>query len=279
MSYWASAALALPVTGVVFRLALIAALALLARWALRLGSRQVERRFERAVADAERLDRLKTLSRVGEGIVLALVLILSGLMALNVLEINIAPLLAGAGVAGLALSLGAQTLIKDYIGGVLILVENQFSIGDVIKVGEVSGSVERITLRATYVRDGEGALNLVPNGDLRTISNLTADWAVAVADLHVDYGADMEKVTRALQAAAKLTQEDEAVQGQLLTAPETFGWLGFKDWAVQVRLQAKVKPGQQWLVARALRRHALDALHAQGVRVAVPAGDERRPAQ
>jgi small conductance mechanosensitive channel len=256
------------------RLALIALLALAARSALRVISVQAQKRLELSVVDAERLDRLKTLVRVGEGVVLALVFLLGGLMALNVLNINIAPLLAGAGVAGLAISLGAQTLIKDYIGGVLVLLEDQFSVGDVIQVDAVSGVVERITLRATYVRAGDGALHLIPNGDLRTVANLTVGWSRAVADLHVDYRADMERVTRALHAAARRVQEDETVKDHLLEAPQVFGWLGFKDWAVQVQLMAKVKPGQQWAVARAMRRHALEALQAEDVRVATPAATQ-----
>jgi len=270
MPYWFRTAFDSPVAGAVLRLALIGLLALGARWALRLGARQVERRLEKAVPASERLDRLKTLGRFGEGLVLALVLLLAGLMALNVLNIDIAPLLAGAGVAGLALSLGAQTLIKDYIGGVLILIENQFTVGDVIRHGDVVGGVERITLRATYIRDDEGALHLVPNGDLRLVSNLTADWARAVADLNVDYHADMGKVARALDAAAQRTRDDETVKPALLEAPETLGWLGFSDWAVRVRLMAKVKPGQQWAVSRVMRQHALEALQSEGIRVAVP---------
>jgi moderate conductance mechanosensitive channel len=268
---WLQTALDSPTLGALLRLALIAVLAALARWGLRIASRQVQDRMTLSVVDAERLDRLKTLVRVGEGAVVALVLLLSGLMALNVLSINIAPLLAGAGVAGLAISLGAQSLFKDFIGGVLILIENQYTVGDVIKVGDTSGSVERITLRATYVRDADGALHLIPNGDVRTMANYTSGWARAVADVNVEYEADMGSVTRALGAAALRVKDDEEFKDALLEEPQTFGWLGFKDWAVQVRLTAKVKPGQQWAVSRAMRRYALEALQAEGVRVAIPA--------
>ena len=270
MPEWLNTALAVPLVGAALRLALIAVLVLIAQWGLKLAGRQADRRLEMAVADPERLDRLKTLSRVATSIVFALALIVGGLMALNVLGINIAPLLAGAGVAGLALSLGAQTLIKDFIGGVLILVENQFSVDDVVKVGDVSGGVERITLRAIYLRDVEGALHMVPNGDLRVVSNLTSTWARAVADVIVDYEADMGKVMRALEMAVERTQEDEIARAALLEKPQSFGWLGFKDWGVQVRLMAKVKPGQQWAVGRLLRRYILEALQAENVRVAVP---------
>ena len=278
MPVWLSGLLSAPATSMVLRLALIVALALVARGGLTLAAGQARRRLERTTADLERLSRLRTLVLFGQGVAYSLILLLCGLMALNVLGINIAPLLAGAGVAGLALSLGAQTLIKDYIGGVLILIENQFTVGDVIKAGGAEGDVERITLRATYLRDGEGALHLVPNGDLRLITNLTADWARAVVDLKVDYQADTTRVLRALHSAAEKAQADLQIKGDLLEPPETIGWMGLKDAAMQVRLTAKTRPGQQWTVARVLRQYAVEALGAEGVRMAIPVQEIRSPA-
>jgi moderate conductance mechanosensitive channel len=270
MPIWLSSALNLPLVAAVLRIGLIALLALLAGRGLRQVARQVEHRLEKTVPDPERLARLNTLIHVGRGVALVLVLVIAGAMVLHSLDINIAPLLAGAGVVGLALSLGAQTLIKDYIGGILILVENQFTTGDTIKVGSVTGSVERITLRATYLRDLEGALHIVPNGDIRLVSNLTTEWARAVVDLNVDYQADMSQVIRALEDAAQKAQADDAIKDDLLEPPEALGWIGFKDWAVQVRLMAKTRPGKQWGVMIALRRYAVEALQVNGIRVALP---------
>ncbi len=252
----------------VLRLGLIGLLAFLAWRGLQLAARQAERRLEKPDAPAEQLDRLKTLVHVGRGVGYALILVIAGLMALQTLGVNIAPLLAGAGVAGLALSLGAQTLIRDFIGGILILAENQFTIGDTIQVGAVTGSVERITLRATYLRDAEGRLYVVPNGDIRLVSNLTVDWARAIVDLNVDYRADMDKVLHALETAAQRAQADATIKADLLEPPQAVGWIGFKDRAVQVRLMAKTRPGQQWAVAMALRKYAVEALQAAGVEVA-----------
>jgi small conductance mechanosensitive channel len=256
-------AVALRIVGIVF-------LALVARWGLRLAVRQIARRLEKVVSDSERLARLKTFLSAGRSLVYALILLIAGLMVLRVMGFDIGPLLAGAGLVGLALSLGAQTLIKDYIGGLLILFENQFAVGDVIKAGEVSGEVERITLRATYLRDLEGRLHVVSNGDIRAVSNLTAGYSRAVVDLNVDYEADMQKVSRALEAAAARAQSDESIKGDLLEPPEALGWIAFKDWAVQVRLMAKTLPGKQWKVMMALRQYALEAMQAEGVRVALP---------
>jgi small conductance mechanosensitive channel len=183
-------------------LAAIVFLALLARRGLRLAVCQITGRLEKTLSDPERLARVKTFLLTGRSSVYALIVIIAGLMILHVIGLDIGPLLAGAGLVGLALSLGAQTLIKDYIGGLLILFENQFAVGDVIKVGEVSGEVERITLRVAYLRDLEGRLHVVSNGDIHTVSNLTAGYSRAVVDLNVDYEADMQKVNRALEAAA-----------------------------------------------------------------------------
>jgi len=260
-----------PFVPLILRLALIVALTLCARWGLRLAARLMERRLEKTVPNPERLARLQTLVQVGRGAMWALILLMAGLMALHTLGVDATPLLAGAGVAGLALSLGAQTLIKDFIGVILILVENQFSVGDVIKVGEVTGGVERITLRATYLRDIEGRLHIVPNGDIRLVSNLTAEWARAVVDLNVGYEADVSKVLQTLEAAVARAQEDEAIKADLLEAPQALGWISFNDWAVQVRLMAKTKPGKQWGVMMALRQYAVEALQAAGIRVALPA--------
>lgn len=265
-----TAALSSPALANLLRLALIVLLALLAHWGVRLAVRQLARRLERTIADSERAARLKTFLLAGRSLASVLVAIIAGLTALRVLDIDIGPVLAGAGLVGLALSLGAQTLIKDYIGGFLILLENQFRVGDVIQVGDKTGSVERITLRATYLRDLEGRQHLIPHGEMRILSNVTKDWARAVVDLNVAFDADFSQVLRALEAAARRAQEDETIKVDLLEPPQALGWIGFKDWAVQVRIMAKTRPGKQWGVTMALRQYAVEALHAEGVKVALP---------
>lgn len=260
---------------VVLQLGLIGLLAFLAWRSLQLAASQAERRLEKPGASVEQLDRLKTLVHAGRSVGYVLILTVAGMMALQTMGVNVAPLLAGAGVVGLALSLGAQTLIRDFIGGILILVENQFTIGDTIQVGGVTGNVERITLRATYLRDVEGRLHVIPNGDIRTVSNLTVGWARAIVDLNVDYQADMARVLRVLEDAARAAQEDASIKSDLLEPPQVLGWVGLKEWAVQVRLMAKTAPGKQWGVTVALRRHALEALQAAGIGVALPIQEVR----
>lgn len=256
--------------GPALRIALIAVLAVAGYQGLRLLMSQIETRLDRIVVDRHRVDRLKTLLHFARALAFILILMMAGMMALGVLNINFIPVLASAGIAGLALSLGAQTLIKDYLGGILILVENQFFVGNVIKVGQVSGSVERITLRVTHLRDLEGRLHIIPNGDIRLVSNLTAQWSRAIVDLNVEFNADMKKVIQALQVAAQRAQADDSIKGDLLEPPEALGWIGLRDWAVQVRLMAKTLPGKQWGVMMVLRRYAMEALQAEGVTVAMP---------
>jgi len=237
---------------------------------LQLTLRGVKRRLKESDVTGERLQRLTTLTNAGQSIGHILIVLIIILMILHELSINITPILASAGVVGLAFSLGAQTVIKDYLGGILILIEDQFGIGDVISVGQFSGVVERITLRATYLRDIEGKLNLIPNGDIRSVSNMTTQWAQVVVTFNLDYDADLERALYTLEETARLVQSDEKIAPAIVEAPYALGWNGFTDWAVQMQLIAKTLPGKQWDVARTLRKTALELLQKEGIHVAIP---------
>jgi small conductance mechanosensitive channel len=237
---------------------------------LHLGLRGVEKHLRKSGMAEDRIKRLLTLVRAGRSIGDVLILIIVLMMILYELGINITPLLASAGVAGLALSLGAQTIIKDFLGGIFILTENQFGIGDVIAVGQITGTVERITLRATYLRDSDGKLILIPNGDIRTVSNLTTQWAQAVITFNLDYEADMESTLHSLEKAIRLVQADGEIAPDIIEVPQAIGWTGFTDWAVQAQIVAKTRPGTQWMIARALRKAGLEQIHKKGIHVARP---------
>jgi small conductance mechanosensitive channel len=257
------------------RIVVIVGLAVIANSLVRMLTHQVEGRLIASTINREHQARIRTFIQLARSVTYVVVLIIAALMILTALHIDIGPLLAGAGLAGLAITLGAQSLIKDFIGGASILIENPFGVGDVIAVGDVSGEVERITLRATYLRDIEGKLHIVPNGEIRVMSNLTTRWARAVVDLNVAYESNMDAVLRALQTAADRAQADENIKPHLLEAPQAMSWIGFKDWAVQVRVMAKTLPGKQWGVAMVLRQYAVEALQSEGVRVAIPAQEVR----
>jgi len=199
-----------------------------------------------------------------------LVVAVALLMLLGTLGVPITPLLTGAGVAGLALSLGAQMLIQDLIGGFLILLENQYAVGDVIQVGNVSGTVERLTLRATYVRDADGRLHIVPNGEMRVVSNLTKDWSRALVDVGVAYEEDLDHVLHVLERLSEAFAQDPALGPQLLEPPQVLGPISLGDWAMTVRVMVKTQPGKQWEIARELQKRILATCEREGITLPYP---------
>jgi small conductance mechanosensitive channel len=260
----------LPVLPTMLRLLVVVFLTVLVEWGLQVGRQQFMRSVERIVKNAEQAERVSTILEVAHGTLLVLVLVVAGLTILQVLGINVGPFLAGVGIVGLVISLSAQTLVKDFIGGLLIVVENQFAIGDYIQVANVEGRVERITLRSTCLRDWDGRYHVVPNGEVRVVSNATMDWAKATIELNVSADADMDVVLRTLDKAARKARVDDDVRADLIGPPQVAGWTGFKDGAVQVQLTAKTRPGRQWDVQAALRRYAVETLQAEGVPVSLP---------
>jgi small-conductance mechanosensitive channel len=270
MPEWVTALLTHPIIGTMLRLVLLSLMFLFVRRSLQLGVVRVERRIERNVEEADRRGRLNTLLRAGYGAAVVLIGAITLAMILQAVNINIGPMLVSAGVAGLAISLGAQTLIKDYIGGVLILAEDHFRVGDVVEVNTVSGEVVRITLRVTYLRNVEGKLHAVPNGDIRTVTNVTRDWSRAVVDLTLEYGAEAERVQRALAGVSARLQADPALAEVLMGPAEVLSWNNNSDLGVQVRIMVKTLAGKHWLVGRVLRQYALEALEAEGLRPARP---------
>jgi len=267
--------LELPIFGALVKLALLILLLLLFGRALEVVVHRIEQRLDGRVGDVDRRRRLDTLLRAGQGAATVVVLAIGLTMALELFGFNIGPLLASAGVAGLAVSLGATTMIQDYIGGMIILSEDQFRVGDVVEVGGVGGEVVRMTLRATYVRDGAGKLYTVPNGSVRVISNLTRDWARAVVDLTLEYETDPAKLDAAMQLVVARLKSDTSVNSFLLGEPEAITWTNLTEFGIQMRVMAKTLPGKQWAVSRMLRRYAVEALQAQGLRIAFPVTNMR----
>lgn len=220
-------------------------------------------------ASPDRRKQLETIVHALYWIVRALIVGVALLMLLGNF-VDIAPLLASAGVAGLAVSLAAQSLIKDFIGGFLILVEGQYRVGDVIQVGDKTGSVERVTLRATYVRDVNGSLHIIPNGEVRVVTNVTRDWSRAMVDVGVAYEEDMDRALGVLKQAAAAFAADPELGPQLLEPPQVLGPLSLGDWAVTVRVMVKTPPGEQWGVAMELRKRILAACEREGISLPYP---------
>ncbi len=254
---------------VILPLALTGAIVLLGLRLVQTANELLDKRIDAAYAsDYDRRARLKTLLRATVTTARALILTIAAFVVLATLGIDLGPVLAAAGIVGLALSLGAQTLIKDYLGGLIILLEDQYRVGDVITIGNVSGTVERITLRSTHVRDLSGRLHILSNGDIRAVGNETRDYAFALVEINLPLDTDVDRAVAALEGAMARAVEDPEIKGEILAAPEIVGWDRFTEWAVTVRLRAKVEPGEQWRVSRVVRRHAMEALREAGVPIA-----------
>jgi len=248
-------------------LILIVVLTIVALRLVNIAAVTIESRFIAPIEDVDRRARLQTLRKAAKSTIQVIILVIAVLIGLGTIGIDIGPALAAAGILGLTISLGAQTLIKDVIGGLTILLEDEYRVGDQVKIGSVSGEVERITLRRTDVRDVEGRLFMVPNGEVRVVANETREWARALVELNFGFDSDVDKAVAALDEALARLAADPRVKPYLLAAPEIFGWNAFNDWSVIVRLSAKVTAGKQADVARPMRQYALEALQEAGVSV------------
>jgi len=252
------------------RIAFIFVVGLIAsRW-LRVLSARLEKLIAGAAPTEDEAQRARTLTRVSRSTALVTIAITAGLMIMRELGLDIAPLIAGASVIGVAVGLGAQTLIRDIIGGFFILLEDQFAVGDAIQVGNIGGGVEKMTLRATFLRDLEGTLHVVPNGEMRIVSNRTKDWSRAVVDLGVAYEEDIGRVVAALGEIGHDFYKDEEFAPLLLEEPAVTGVEALGDWAVTVRIMVKTKPGKQWDVARELRRRIKETFEQEGIEMPYP---------
>lgn len=219
----------------------------------------------RAVArDAEATQRrLQTLSAIFSGAAQSTIFFIGLLILLQQLEVNITPILASAGVVGIAVGFGAQSLIKDLFSGFLILLEDQFSVGDLVRIAEFAGTVEQITLRATRIRGIDGSLTTIPNGNIATVSNLSKDWSRVVLDVEIDYREDVDRAM-AIALATAAVYRDESPQ-TIVEEPMMLGVDRVTYTSVTLRLLVKTAPAKQFDITRELRRRIKLAFDEQGV--------------
>jgi small-conductance mechanosensitive channel len=228
----------------------------LAFWALKLLLRRIERSIEPSESGLLTVQeqRSKTLLSLVRSIGIVVIIVLMIFMVLGALGINLGPLLAGAGVIGLAVSFGAQSLVKDVISGLFILFENQYGVGDVIRLDTgISGSVERMTLRVVVLRDVFGVVHIVPNGEIKRVSNLTRTWSRAVLDVGVAYKEDADRVMEVMREVGQEMREDPEWKHFLVEDVTVPGIESFGESSVNIRIMAKTVPLKQWDVARELR--------------------------
>ncbi|WP_337844794.1 mechanosensitive ion channel family protein [Thermus sp.] len=214
--------------------------------------------------------RRKTLRAVAESSLKGVVLVVGGLFLLSNLGLNITALLAGAGVAGLALSFAAQKLIQDFINGFFILLEDQYGVGDIVQINGVGGQVERFNLRLTVLRDLEGRVHLIPNSQVQQVTVLTQEWSRAVVDVGVAYKEDLDRVLGVFRDEVERFHQDPEWQEAFTGAPEVLGVQNLADSAVVIRVLFSTKPARQWAVAREFRRRIKNRLDREGIEIPYP---------
>jgi moderate conductance mechanosensitive channel len=214
--------------------------------------------------------RIATISSVSKGIVTVTWIGVGFLVALSVIGVNIGPLLAGAGIIGVGLSLASQNLIKDAINGFFIILEDQYAVGDVINVGDVSGLVETMNLRITQLRDAEGRLITIPNSEVKIVANLSSNWSRADLAIPIAYHSDMEKALELMGKVAEQMSQDPLWREQILDKPEVLGVDDFGNRGVIIRVWIKTQPLQQWNIAREFRRRLKTALDEAGISIPMP---------
>jgi small conductance mechanosensitive channel len=198
------------------------------------------------------------------------IFVLAGLMVLSELGLDLAPLIASAGIAGIALGFGAQNLVKDFLAGVFMIFEDQYGVGDVIDTGEATGSVEAVGLRVTQLRDVDGVVWYVRNGEVIRIGNKSQGWARAVLDIGVGYGEDIAMVRTLLKEVADTLWRDPEWAELVVEEPEVWGVEAMGPDAVLVRVAVKTQPLEQWKVARELRERIKAAFDERGIEIPFP---------
>ncbi len=237
---------------------------------------------EDPVAKRSRQQRTHTLASLLENFALVVITAITILTVLSAF-IPIGPILASVGVLGLAVSFGAQSLVKDVITGTFMLVEGQFAIGDLVRLGDVSGEVERTTLRTTVLRDLHGVVHIVPNGEITRVSNLTKSWSRAVLDIGVAYKEDVDHVMAVLDDVCAEFRRDPEWGALLLEQPEVMGVESLGDSAVVVRIAGRTLPQQQFPVTREMRRRIKNRFDQEGIELPFPHvtlywGKDQKPA-
>lgn len=212
--------------------------------------------------------RFKTIRQLSTQFARVVLALFMGFWTLSSINIDVRPVIAGIGVAGLGLSLAAQNIIRDYLNGFIILLEDQYNVGDVIEINKYSGAVETFTLRATRIRDLEGNLLTIPNGVVQTVINYTKDWSVALVNVGITYETDYKKARIIME---ELAEEIVKIhESMIIEPPRIQGITDFGENSVNLRTLIKTIPGQQWEIARIWREMLKERFDAEGIQFACP---------
>jgi small-conductance mechanosensitive channel len=231
-----------------------------------------------AEVDLRAEQRFQTVGSVLKNVANMVIWAIFLLLVAGEVGVALGPLLAGAGVVGIAIGLGAQGLVRDVVGGLFILVEDQYGVGDVIEAAGRNGVVERVSLRSTRLRDVEGAVWHVPNGEARVVGNRSKGWSRALVDVTIGYGADIDRATEAIMSVGRELRNGQAVHHEILGEPSVWGIEELGEHGVVLRVAVDTRPGSQATVRRELRRAVKDALTAAGIPLAHSAPEPTPPA-
>ena len=246
---------------------------LLVRTGIRVGVRHLLDRssMESDVLQPAELERrVTTIGRLLVRIAGGLVAVIAVLMILNLFGIDIGPAVAGLGVAGIAVGFGAQALVKDWLAGIFIVLENQYSQGDIVRIAGVDGVVEDFSLRRTTLRDLDGTVHTVPNGQITVASNMTRLWARVNLDIGVAYDTDIDRAVGIINRVGEELQADADWGERLLEAPKVVRVNALADSAVTLKVLGQVRAAEQWAVAGELRKRVLAAFAREGVEIPFP---------
>lgn len=221
-------------------------------------------------AKEELAKRSQTLSSVLTSVTGVILLFIALFMVLSELTINIGPLLAGAGVIGIAIGFGSQSLIKDLLGGMFILLEDQYNKGDVVRVAGIAGMVVEVNLRRTILRDLDGIVHSIPNGHITTSSNYTRDWARVNLDVSVSYGEDLDRVTEVINRVGKELAEDDYFGPLIKKPPQMLRVNKFGDSGIDIKILGETYPLKQWEVTGELRKRLKKAFDEEGIEIPWP---------
>lgn len=214
--------------------------------------------------------RAATLTGILRTIALTAIWAIVIIESLQVVGLDIAPILAGAGILGLAVGFGAQNLVRDLISGFFIILEDHIRLGDVAVINGTGGQVETITFRTISLRDFSGAVHVFPNGSINTLSNLSKDWSAFVLDMGVAYREDTDRVVEVMRAVGEELRHDQELGSLMMEPVEVVGVENFADSAVTIRARIKTKPAEQWKVGREYRRRLKKAFDVQGIEIPFP---------
>lgn len=257
------------------RIGLVVAIGYVAIRFVRLGLHQLERVM---IVASDKQDqesgtaakRAATLTGILRTIALSAIWAIIIIESLQLVGLDIAPILAGAGILGLAVGFGAQNLVRDLISGFFIILEDQVRLGDVAVINGTGGAVETITFRTISLRDFSGVVHIFPNGGITTLSNMTKDWSAFVLDMGVAYREDTDRVVEVMRTVGEGLRQDQAFGSLIIEPIEIVGVENFADSAVTIRARIKTKPAEQWKIGREYRRRLKKAFDAQGIDIPFP---------